>query len=114
MRKKKTFDSITSCVQNKEQEIEVTYRELARCNMQTIAVEHNKKKFHFTFDKRVVRDDFSTVPYCTPLEFYKEQEKKFDYFSSHDTCVLFFCALFKCILQTKRSHSSSDSGTNDS
>jgi hypothetical protein len=31
--------------------------------MQTIAVEHNKKKFHFTFDKRVVHDDFSTVPY---------------------------------------------------
>jgi septation ring formation regulator EzrA len=62
-KKKITFDSIASCVQNKSQEIEITYRELARCNMQTIAVEHNKKKFRFTFDKRVVCDNFSTVPY---------------------------------------------------
>ena len=31
--------------------------------MQTIAVENNIKKFRFTFDKRVVCDDFSTVPY---------------------------------------------------
>ena len=46
-KKKTTFDSITSCVRNKEQEIEITYRELTRCNMQTIAVENNTKKFHF-------------------------------------------------------------------
>jgi hypothetical protein len=62
-KKKTTFDSITSCVRNKEQEIEITYRELTRCNMQTIAVENNIKIFRFTFDKRVVCDDFSTVPY---------------------------------------------------
>jgi hypothetical protein len=62
-KKKTTFDSITSCVRNKEQEIEITYRELTRSNMQTIAVENNTKKFRFTFDKRVVCDDFSTVPF---------------------------------------------------
>jgi hypothetical protein len=62
-KEKITFDSITSCVRNKEQEIEVTYRELTRSNMQTIAVENNTKKFRFTFDKRIVCDDFSTIPF---------------------------------------------------
>ena len=52
--KKKTFDSIESCVRNKTKEIEVTYCELARGNMQTIAVENNTKKFRFTFDKQIV------------------------------------------------------------
>jgi hypothetical protein len=51
---KKTFDSIESCVRNKTKEIEVTYCELARGNMQTIAVENNTKKFRFTFDKQIV------------------------------------------------------------
>ena len=40
-----TFDSINSCIKKKKNEIEVTYRVFVRGSGQTIAVEHNIKKF---------------------------------------------------------------------
>ena len=43
--KKITFESISSCVKDRQKEIEVTYREFVRENAQTIAVENNTKKF---------------------------------------------------------------------
>ena len=58
--KKITFESISSCIKDPQKEIEVTYREFVRKNAQTIAVENNTKNFRFTFDKRIIRDDFTT------------------------------------------------------
>jgi hypothetical protein len=61
--KKITFDSISSCVNDRKKEIEVTYREFVRGNSQTISVQNNTKKFRFTFDKRIICNDFTTRPY---------------------------------------------------
>jgi hypothetical protein len=58
-KEKMTFDSI----QDKKKEIEVVYRDFVRENSQNIAVKDNTKKFKFTYDKRIVRDDFTTVPF---------------------------------------------------
>jgi hypothetical protein len=62
-RKKITFDSICQCVHDKKKEISTTYTEFMRDNNQTINVQKVEKVFRFTFDKRVIRDDFKTVPY---------------------------------------------------
>lgn len=51
------------CVQNKKKEIEITYQEFTRGNSQTIAVQQGKKKFRFTFDKRIICDHFTTISY---------------------------------------------------
>jgi hypothetical protein len=58
-----TFDTIKSCVSDKERQIETTYREFIRDNNQTINVQPATKTFRFTFDKRIIRNDFTTVPY---------------------------------------------------
>ena len=34
-----------------------------RGNNQTVNVQGAEKTFRFTFDKRIIRDDFTTVPY---------------------------------------------------
>ena len=62
-RKKITFDSICQCVHDKKKEISTTYTEFMRDNNQTINVQKVEKVFRFTFDKRVIREDFKTVPY---------------------------------------------------
>jgi hypothetical protein len=62
-RKKITFDSICQCVHDTKKEISTTYTEFTRDNNQTINVQKAEKVFRFTFDKRVIRDDFKTVPY---------------------------------------------------
>ncbi|CAB3978621.1 DNA polymerase [Paramuricea clavata] len=58
-----TFDSIRECVEDPSTEIEITYREFVRENTQSISVQQNVKKFKFTFDKRVVHEDFTTTPF---------------------------------------------------
>jgi hypothetical protein len=58
-----TFDTIKNCVTDREQKIETTYTQFIRDNNQTINVQPTKKTFRFTFDKRIVRNDFTTVPY---------------------------------------------------
>ena len=58
-----TFDSLQSCVVDQHREIETSYREFVRDNNQTINVQQAKKTFRFTFDKRIVLDDFTTRPY---------------------------------------------------
>ena len=58
-----TFDNINACIGDKKKEIEVTYREFVRENSQSIAVKSNLKKFKFTFDKRIVHNDFTTTPF---------------------------------------------------
>jgi hypothetical protein len=50
-------------VNDEKNQIEVVYREFVRENSQNIVVKHNTKKFSFTFDKRIVRADFTIVPY---------------------------------------------------
>jgi hypothetical protein len=62
-RKKITFDSICQCVHDTKKEISTTYTEFTRDNNQTINVQKAEKVFRFTFDKRVIRDNFKTVPY---------------------------------------------------
>ena len=61
--KKVTFDSINTCVKDKKREIIVKYTEFTRANNQTINVQGVEKTFRFTFDKRIIREDFTTVPY---------------------------------------------------
>ena len=64
VRKKINFLSLSSCVNNREQVIEITYaNKIVRNNKQQIRVENEVKKFSFTFDKRVIREDFTTVPF---------------------------------------------------
>lgn len=59
-----TFESISSCIENNEKTIKVTYKEkIKRDNMQNIFVQDETKTFKFTFDKRVVHDDFFTTPF---------------------------------------------------
>ncbi|CAB3977066.1 DNA polymerase [Paramuricea clavata] len=58
-----TFDSINACIKDKKKEIEVTYREFVRETSQSIAVKEKLKKFRFTFDKRVIHNDFTTTPF---------------------------------------------------
>ena len=58
-----TFDSLKSCVVDQHREIETCYTEFVRDNNQTINVQQAKKTFRFTFDKRIVLDDFTTLPY---------------------------------------------------
>ena len=62
--KKINFLSLSSCVNNREQVIQITYaNKIVRKNKQQIRVENEVKKFSFTFDKRVTREDFTTVPF---------------------------------------------------
>ncbi|CAB3983354.1 DNA polymerase [Paramuricea clavata] len=58
-----TFDSIRECVEDPSKEIEITYREFVRENTQSISVQQNMKTFKFTFDKRVVHENFTTTPF---------------------------------------------------
>ena len=62
-RKKTTFDSINQCVHDTKKEISTSYTEFTRSNNQTINVQKAEKVFRFTFDKRIIRNDFTTVPY---------------------------------------------------
>ncbi len=63
-KKKITFESINSCVQDKKKVIEIEYKQsISRDIMQNVFVEDQTKKFQFTFDKRIVLKDFFTVPY---------------------------------------------------
>ncbi|CAB3977958.1 DNA polymerase [Paramuricea clavata] len=62
-KKKITFDSIEQCVQDRKKKITTFYTEFTRSNNQTINVQQVEKKFKFTFDKRIIRNDFTTVPY---------------------------------------------------
>ena len=63
-KKKITFESISSCVQDRKKVIEINYKQsISRDTMQNVFVEDQTKKFQFTFDKRVVLDNFFTVPY---------------------------------------------------
>ncbi len=63
-KKKKPFESISSCVQDRKKVIEINYKQsISRDTMQNVFVEDQTKKFQFTFDKRVVLDNFFTVPY---------------------------------------------------
>ena len=53
VRKKINFLSLSSCVNNREQVIEIRYaNKIVRNNKQQIRVENEVKKFSFTFDKR--------------------------------------------------------------
>jgi cytochrome c-type biogenesis protein CcmE len=67
-KEKMTFDSISACIKDKKKEIEIVYRDFVRENSQNIAVKKNTKKFKFTFDKRIIRNDFTTVPFGYILE----------------------------------------------
>jgi hypothetical protein len=58
-----TFDSIEACIGDNKKEIAVTYREFVHENSQSIVVKNNFKKFTFTFDKRVIHNDFTTTPF---------------------------------------------------
>jgi hypothetical protein len=58
-----TFDTIKACVSDKERRIETSYRAFIRDNNQTINVQPTTKTFRFTFDKRIIRSDFTTIPY---------------------------------------------------
>jgi hypothetical protein len=58
-----TFDSIEACIGDNKKEIAVPYWEFVRENSQSIVVKNNFKKFTFTFDKRVIHDDFTTTPF---------------------------------------------------
>ena len=58
-----TFDTVKNCVTDREKKIETTYTQFIRDNNQTINVQPTTKTFRFTFDKRIVRNDFTTVPY---------------------------------------------------
>jgi hypothetical protein len=62
-RKKITFDSINQCVHDTKKEISINYTEFTRSNNQTINVQKVEKVFRYTFDKRIIREDFKTVPY---------------------------------------------------
>ena len=62
-RKKITFDSINQCVHDTKKEININYTEFTRSNNQTINVQKVEKVFRYTFDKRIIRNDFTTVPY---------------------------------------------------
>jgi hypothetical protein len=62
-RKKITFDRINQCVRDRKKEISTSYTEFTRSNNQTINVQKAEKVFRFTFDKRIIRNDFTTVPY---------------------------------------------------
>lgn len=59
-----TFDSLSSCVRDKHRVITVKYRDvISRSTHQRVFVENVEKKFQFTFDKRIVLDNFFTIPY---------------------------------------------------
>ena len=59
-----TFNSIKKCVENNHKIIEVNYEEkISRDNQQNVFVCKEIKKFKFTFDKRVILDNFFTIPY---------------------------------------------------
>ncbi|CAB3977399.1 DNA polymerase [Paramuricea clavata] len=62
-KKKITFDSISQCVRDQKKEIITSYTEFTRSNNQTINVQKAEKIFRFTFDKRIIRPDFTTIPY---------------------------------------------------
>ena len=63
-KKRITFESILSCVENQNKIIEITYKEnISRDYMQNIVVQDHTKKFKFTFDERVVLPNFLTVAY---------------------------------------------------
>ena len=46
-----------------KREISTSYTEFTRANNQTINVQKVEKVFRYTFDKRIIRNDFTTVPY---------------------------------------------------
>ena len=56
-----TFDSINACVKDKKKEITINYTEFMWANNQTINVRGAEKTFRFTFDKRIILEDFTTV-----------------------------------------------------
>ena len=63
-KRKITFDSINECVKDNEKIIEVIYKEkISRDNQQNVFLNEEVKKFAFTFDKRIVLDNFFTIPY---------------------------------------------------
>ena len=58
------FASISNCVFDKTNSLKITYQnKITRDKQQLITEQSEEKTFRFTFDKRVVRDDYSTVPY---------------------------------------------------
>lgn len=59
-----TFESISSCLENSEKIITVTYcNNITRDKTQNVFVQNEVKKFRFTFDKRRVLSNFFTHPY---------------------------------------------------
>ena len=64
VKQKLNFLSIRTCVENKDQIINIKYTDkITKDKLNHIFKADEEKKFSFTFNKRVVKDDFYTVPY---------------------------------------------------
>ena len=58
------FDSMKHTVEDKQNKIEINYTNvISRTKTQKIHTKNETKIFSFTFDKRIVNDDFTTLPF---------------------------------------------------
>ena len=64
VKEKLNFVSLHSCVQNKDQVIEIKYEDkISRDKLNHVFKQDETKIFSFTFNKHVVKNNFYTVPY---------------------------------------------------
>ena len=64
VKQKLNFLSIRTCIEDKNQIIDIKYTDkITKDKLNHIFKADEEKKFSFTFNKRVVKDDFYTVPY---------------------------------------------------
>ena len=59
-----TFESMKRTMENNQNKIEITYTDvISRTRTQMVYTKDETKVFSFTFDKRIVQDDFTTLPF---------------------------------------------------
>ena len=64
VKQKLNFLSIRTCIEDKNQIIDIKYTDkITKDNLNHIFKANEEKKFSFTFNKRVVKDDCYIVPY---------------------------------------------------
>ena len=63
-KEKMTFEAMKRLVENKGNKIEIKYTDIISCTkMQMVCTKDETKIFSFTFDKRIINDDFTTLPF---------------------------------------------------
>ena len=64
VKEKLNFISLQSCLENKNQKIEIVYKDkISRDKLNHVFKQDENKLFSFTFNKRVVKPDFYSIPY---------------------------------------------------